>query len=166
MSSQTETMSAAIGSTVEWHTDIAAIAREWDDLADRAAAPPFLRPGWLVAWLGAWGDSPRILALRERGELRAVLPLVRRRGVVSAAANSHTPLAGAVVEDPSYLHQLARAVVAGRAPRTDLRSLDPRDPLAVEFRAAALARGHSMIERLTDREPYVELPGDFEEYEA
>jgi CelD/BcsL family acetyltransferase involved in cellulose biosynthesis len=159
-------MSTAIGSTVEWHTDIAAIAREWDDLADRVAAPPFLRPGWLVAWLGAWGESPRILAIRERGELRAVLPLVRGRGLLSAPANSHTPLAGAVAEDPSYLHQLARAVVAARAPRADLRSLDPRAPLVAELRAAALACGHSMIERVTDREPYVELEGDFEGYEA
>jgi CelD/BcsL family acetyltransferase involved in cellulose biosynthesis len=166
MSSQTETRSAAAEPVAEWHDDVAAIAREWDELSDRVGAAPFLRPGWLVAWLGAWGESPRILALRERGELRAVLPLARGRGLLSAPANSHTPLAGAVVEDSSYLRQLAQAVVAARAPRTDLRSLDPSDPLVAELRAAALARGHTMIERVTDREPYVDLRGSFEDYEA
>jgi CelD/BcsL family acetyltransferase involved in cellulose biosynthesis len=166
MISQTDTRIAARGPQTEWHHDVVGIAQEWEELAERVGAAPFLWPGWLVAWLGAWGDGPRILAVRERGELKAVLPLVRGRGVLSGAANSHTPLAGAVAEDPSYLHQLARAVVSASAPRTDLRSLDPHHPLVAELRAAALARGHSMIERMTDREPYVELSGDFEEYEA
>ena len=166
MTSQTETRNAATGPAVEWHADVAAIAHEWHELADRVDAAPFLRPGWMVAWLAAWGEAPRILAVREAGQLRAVLPLVRQRGVLSSAANSHTPLAGAVAEDPSYLHQIARAVVAARAPRTDLRSLEPDEPLLAEMRAAALARGHSMIERVTDREPYVDLTGGFEEYEA
>ena len=166
MSSQTQTRSAATGSAVEWHDDVGAIAAEWDELADRVDAAPFLRPGWTVAWLAAWGEIPRILAVRQDGQLKAVLPLVRGRSVLSSAANSHTPLAGAVVEDPSYLHEIARALVAARAARTDLRSLDPGDPLLAEMRAAALARGHSMIERVTDREPYVDLAGGFEQYEA
>ena len=166
MISQTDTPIVARGPQTEWHDDVLGIAEEWEELAERVGAAPFLWPGWLVAWLGAWGNSPRILAVRERGELKAVLPLVRGRGTLSGAANSHTPLAGAVAEDPSYLHQLARAVVSASAPRTDLRSLDPNDPLVAELRAAALARGHSIIERMTDREPYVELGGGFEEYEA
>ena len=166
MASHTETRIAARGPQTEWHDDVGAIAREWEDLAERTGAPPFLWPGWLVAWIGSWRSDPRILAVREGGELKAVLPLVRGRGILSGAANSHTPLAGAVAEDPSYLHQLARAAVAARAPRTDLRSLDPHDPLVAELRAAAYARGHSMIERITDREPYVALDCDFEAYEA
>jgi len=31
------------------------IAPEWDDLATRAGAPLFLRPGWFQAWWNALG---------------------------------------------------------------------------------------------------------------
>jgi CelD/BcsL family acetyltransferase involved in cellulose biosynthesis len=166
MISQTETRIAARGPQAEWHEDVAALAPEWEQLAERTAAPPFLWPGWIAAWLRSWGGTPRIVALREGGELKAVLPLVRRNGVLWSAANSHTPLSGAAADDPSYLHQVARAAVAARAPRTDLRSLDVRDPLFAELRAAALAHGHTTIERVTDREPYVEVDGSFDVYEA
>ena len=166
MTSQTQTRIAAKGPQTEWHDDVAALAPEWEELAERTGAAPFLWPGWITAWLRAWGGRPRIVALREDGELKAVLPLVRRFGLLANAANSHTPLAAAVAEDPSYIHQIARAAVAARAPRTDLRSLDARDPLLAEMRAAALAHGHTTIERVTDREPYVDLSGSFEGYEA
>ena len=166
MISQMETRIAARGPQTEWHDGVEALAPEWDELAERTGAEPFLWPGWIAAWLRAFGERPRIVALREGGELKAVLPLVRRVGVLSNAANSHTPLSGAVAEDPSHLHQIARAAVAASAPRTDLRSLDMRDPLLAELRAAALAHGHTTIERVTDREPYVDLAGGFEGYEA
>jgi CelD/BcsL family acetyltransferase involved in cellulose biosynthesis len=165
MSSQAETRIAARGPQTEWYDDLAGISQEWEQLADRVGAAPFLWPGWVSAWLAAFGGTARIAVVREAGELRAVMPLVRRRGVLAAVANSHTPLAGAVAEDPSYLHQIARVVVRARAARTDVPSLDARDPLLAELRAAALAHGHTTIERVTDREPYVDLSGDFERYE-
>jgi CelD/BcsL family acetyltransferase involved in cellulose biosynthesis len=166
MSSQAETRIAARGPQTEWHDDLAGIAQEWEELAERVGALPFLWPGWVSAWLAAFGGAARIAAVREGGQLTAVMPLVRRAGVLMSAANSHTPLAGAVAEDPSYVHQIARAVVAAGAARTDLRSLDSRDPLLAELRASTLAHGHTSIERVTDREPYVELSGSFEGYEA
>jgi CelD/BcsL family acetyltransferase involved in cellulose biosynthesis len=166
MSSQAETRIAARGPQTEWYDDLSGIAPEWEELAERVGAAPFLWPGWAFAWLAAFGGTPRIAAVREAGELKALVPLIRRRGVLANVANSHTPLAGAVAEDPSYLHQIARAVVRARAARTDMRSLDAREPLFAELRAAALAHGHTTIERVTEREPYVELDGDFESYEA
>jgi CelD/BcsL family acetyltransferase involved in cellulose biosynthesis len=166
MSSQTETRIAAKGPQTEWHDDLAPIADEWDELAERTGAAPFLRPGWVAAWLDAFGGTPRIVTLRENGELKGVLPLTRGRALLANAANSHSPLAGAVAEEPSHLHQIARAVVGAGTARTDLRALDVRDPLLAELRAAALAHGHSTIERVTEREPYVDLSGGFEAYEA
>ena len=166
MISQTETRIAARGPQTEWHDDVAALAAEWEELAERTGAAPFLWPGWIAAGLRAWGGRPRIVALREDGELKAVLPLIRRHGVLSSAGNAHTPIAAAVAEDPSYLHQIARAAVAAGAPRTDLRSLEARNPLLAEMRAAALAHGHTTIERVTDREPYVEIGESFDAYTA
>jgi CelD/BcsL family acetyltransferase involved in cellulose biosynthesis len=166
MISQTETRIAARGPQTEWYEDVAALAGEWEELAERTGAAPFLWPGWIAAWLRAWGGRARIVALREDGELKAVLPLMRRHGVLSSPANSHTPLAGAVAEDPSYLHQIARAAVAARAPMTDLRAIEARHPLFAEMRAAALAQGHTTIERVTDREPYVEVGESFDAYTA
>jgi CelD/BcsL family acetyltransferase involved in cellulose biosynthesis len=167
MASQTENRPAATRLQIEWHDDVDAVAADWDELAERAAAAPFLRPAWIAAWLGAWGGAARIATVREGAELKAVLPLVRRpMGVLASAANAHTPLFGAVAEDLRYLEELARAVVAARAPRTDLRALDGGDALLDELRAAALGQRHTIIERVTDRQPYVELGGDFEAYEA
>jgi CelD/BcsL family acetyltransferase involved in cellulose biosynthesis len=166
MSSQAETRIAARGPQTEWYDDLSGIAPEWEALADRVGAAPFLWPGWASAWLAAFGGTARIAAVRDAGELKALIPLIRSRGVLANVANAHTPLAGAVAEDPSYLHQIARAVVRARAARTDLRSLDAGEPLLAELRAAALAHGHTTIERVTDREPYVELDGSFESYEA
>ena len=166
MSSQTEIRIAARGPQTEWHDDLAAIAPEWDELADRTGAAPFLRPGWISAWRAAFGGTPRIVAVREGGELRAVLPLVKRGVALASAANSHTPVTGAVADDPSHVHQIARRVVAAHAARTDLVFLDPRDPLLAELRAAALAHRHSTIERVTDRQPCVQLSGSFDDYEA
>src|SRR5207302_10867648 len=31
--------------------------QEWDELADRVAAPPFLRPGWIDAWCPAFAKA-------------------------------------------------------------------------------------------------------------
>src|SRR5438067_789092 len=31
--------------------------QEWDALADRVAAPPFLRPGWIAAWCRAYART-------------------------------------------------------------------------------------------------------------
>jgi len=36
---------------------ISPLAAEWDDLADRTSAPPFLRPGWFAAWEEAFGAT-------------------------------------------------------------------------------------------------------------
>ena len=39
---------------------------EWDALADRVAATPFMRPGWIAAWWRAFG-SGKLEVLTARG---------------------------------------------------------------------------------------------------
>ena len=108
-------------------------AREWDELADRTGAPPFLRPGWLEAWWRAFGNGAlEVTAVRRDGRLVAVMPLYRpgrrsapykvepfpvsaRRRTLRATANWHTPLHGPLAEDDEALEQLAAAVVGAGA---------------------------------------------------
>jgi CelD/BcsL family acetyltransferase involved in cellulose biosynthesis len=99
--SHTEVRSVGADGTVERRADIAQIAPEWDALADRVGAAPFLRPGWLGAWLEAFpAGRPAILTVREGGELKGVLPLLRGSALLTSPSNSHTPLFGPVVEGP------------------------------------------------------------------
>jgi CelD/BcsL family acetyltransferase involved in cellulose biosynthesis len=63
-----------------------ALAGEWDELAV-AASKPVLAPAWMLGWLrrvAAPSTSPRIIAVRDGGELVGLLPfhVVRRRGLV------------------------------------------------------------------------------------
>src|SRR5438105_12628854 len=44
-----------VGETLDVKDEIEPLAREWDDLADRVSAPPFLRSGWTAAWWLAFG---------------------------------------------------------------------------------------------------------------
>jgi CelD/BcsL family acetyltransferase involved in cellulose biosynthesis len=165
--SQPQVRSAVSVPTTERHERIAAIAQEWDELADRLEASPFLRPGWTQAWLDAFPDmSTTVLAVREGGELTAVLPLLRSRALLTSPANSHTPLSGSIAAGAGPAQALARAMIEMRAPRTDLRSLDPGDPLLAQMRTLASELGRATIERVTDREPYVTLSGGLEAYEA
>jgi CelD/BcsL family acetyltransferase involved in cellulose biosynthesis len=62
------------------------LAEEWDELA-QAACNPATSPGWILSWLrhAAGGDiAPRVIAVRDRGELVGLVPLYvshGRRGV-------------------------------------------------------------------------------------
>jgi CelD/BcsL family acetyltransferase involved in cellulose biosynthesis len=145
---------------VQWHDDIAPIAGEWDDLADRTGAPPFARPGWFGAWYDAFGRGERqLLAIRDGGRLAAVLPLERDRGVLRAAAIGHSPVYGPAAE-PAALAGLATALLGSRARRRDLTMLDSRDPLLPLLRPV---RG---VERVVARQPWVDATGDWDSYEA
>jgi CelD/BcsL family acetyltransferase involved in cellulose biosynthesis len=151
---------------VERHRSTAAVAAEWDALADRCDASPFLRRGWFDEWIGAFDPSARLLVLAARadGRLTGVLVLVRGHATLSAAANWHTPVYGALTEDEAAARALAAAVLCERGSRADLTMLDTADPLLHELRAAASAHGRSLIERSTASQPYVDLSGGFESY--
>ena len=77
---------------VELHATIDPIAAEWEALADRTESSPFDGPGWIAAWWNAFGTGNlEVLAVRDGGELAAVLPLVRRAGGLYLPTNTHTP---------------------------------------------------------------------------
>jgi CelD/BcsL family acetyltransferase involved in cellulose biosynthesis len=152
---------------VERHSAIATLAAEWEALAERVDAPPFVRPGWIEAWMGAFSSArPAILATRTEGRLTGVLPLLRRHGALTSPTNWHTPAFGALVDGRGAARALAEALLAERAACTDLSHLDATDPLIEEVRNAAGGAGRRTIERLVARQPYVDLSGGFDAYEA
>jgi CelD/BcsL family acetyltransferase involved in cellulose biosynthesis len=155
----------ARGIAIEQHRTIGSVAADWDALADRTSAPPFLRPGWFEAWLGAFGGSPCILAVRREGVLAGVLPLVRRLGSLRSATNWHTPLFEPIADGDSALGALAAAALSQRASRLDLAFLEPQGPGAAALRSAAAAAGSRTVERTIARQPYVHLDGDWDAYE-
>jgi CelD/BcsL family acetyltransferase involved in cellulose biosynthesis len=149
---------------VESHASIDALAPEWDALAARLGAQPFLRPGWIEAWIGAF-PSPgfHVLATRRSdGELTGVLPLIGGRGrVLASPANSHTPIGGALVDGEDAARAITDAALRERPARLDFRYAAPQDPVAVELKTR-----RPTIARVISEQPYVDTSGSFEEYLA
>jgi CelD/BcsL family acetyltransferase involved in cellulose biosynthesis len=148
---------------VESHPTVAELAAEWDALADRLGASPFMRPGWLDAWVEAFpAPGFQVLAVRRGGELAGVLPLVRGRGnVLAGPANSHTPLGGALVDGNDAAVALAGALLQERPARADFRYADPADRVLAEVGAR-----RRTIERVMSEQPYVDTTGSFDTYLA
>ena len=149
----------------ETYAAVAPLAGEWDDLADRAGATPWLRPGWIDAWWRAFGSgSLEIVALRDGARLAAVVPLARSGGSLRAPANYHTPDFGLLAEDDDAMLALAREVI-GRASRSlTLRFVRPAGQGLAELERAARERGFRTGTRVIEHSPYVALEGPFERY--
>ena len=155
----------AHGLTPEVHRSIAPIASEWDELADREAAPPFLRPGWFAAWWSAFGrGSLEILALRRRGTAVAVLPMARHRGALLSLSNWHTPMYSALVESGAE-HALTALVLTLAARRMTVAFVDPCGPMAAACKEAAVAGGRPSLIRVVQRSPFLPIDGSFERFE-
>lgn len=134
------------------------MSEDWDALADRTQAPPFLRPGWLDAWWTSFGaGSLELLEERTDGRLVAVMPLVRARGRFSSPTNWHTPEFGMLAEGDDE-----RARLAGRLVDLDPRAISlsfvPRHGRGLEELRRVL-RGHRYSERLVSlsQTPIVDL---------
>src|SRR5947209_9470601 len=98
---------------VESHDRLDALSGEWDELADRVNAAPWLRPGWIGAWERAFGrGSFEVLTLTRNGRLVGVLPLELRFGVLRSTSNVHTPAFSLLVEDEAAARELARSLLA------------------------------------------------------
>jgi CelD/BcsL family acetyltransferase involved in cellulose biosynthesis len=149
--------------TVERHDAVAPIADEWDALAARLGAAPFLRPGWTEAWVDAFdARGVRVLAARRGSELAGVLPLHRTRGrALAGTANAHSPLAGSLADGIGAAKALADALLAIPHARADFAYADASDPVLAELR-----RRRPSIARVQAEQPYVDTSGDAEAYIA
>ena len=145
--------------------DLAALAPEWDELADRTRAMPFVRPGWFEAWWSAFGTGElELLTVRRDGRLCGVLPITRKGGSVGSPANWESPDFAFLADGSEPRRELARALLAhaGRSASIPFLAADGDDLPAC--RAAAAERGFRTAERTVERSPYVTVQGDFEAY--
>jgi CelD/BcsL family acetyltransferase involved in cellulose biosynthesis len=146
----------------EIHESLAGVTADWDTLADAVGAPPFARPGWFHAWLGAFGDGRlELIVIRRDGRLAGVMPLLRRRGVLRSATNWHTPVYATVAEDAAAYEALCAAALERAGHRLDVAFLDSADPVTALLRSAPARR---VVERTVLRSPYVAIEGDFDRY--
>lgn len=145
---------------IEVHEDVAPLAAEWDELADRAGAGPFARPGWVTAWREAFAPPGRfgVLTLRRGGRLAGVLPLVRRAGVTGALVNSHTPRVDLLAEDDAAAGELAHAAVLLRQRRLTLAPVESGSRSERALREAAGVAGYRLASRTVLRSPYLVIP--------
>ena len=146
---------------VETHDRVSPLARDWDELAGRLGASPFLRPGWIAVWSAAFAPgSLMVVAVRRQGELVGVVPLSRRHGALRSASNEHSPEFGFLAVDGDVAATLARAVFAERATTVRLDFVDPNDGGLEQCRQTARHVGYRSVERLRLRSPYLAIEND------
>jgi CelD/BcsL family acetyltransferase involved in cellulose biosynthesis len=148
-------------------SSIASLAEEWDALADRAYAPPFLRPGWIQAWWRAFGNGQlEILVARRNQRLVGVAPLYRRYGTLRSMSNWHTPGFGFLSEDSDAEDALTKMTLARLHRRVTLSFLDANRSTFAKCQSAGEAAGCRVLARTLERSPYLEIEGDWECYHA
>jgi CelD/BcsL family acetyltransferase involved in cellulose biosynthesis len=133
-------------------------SQAWEALADRLGAPPFLRPGWIIAWSRAFARARLSALTAERnGELVGLLPCLKRGGVLSAPANWHTPVFGFLAADSDVSAALAGALLSAARVRADLSFLDRADPNLATCQLAAGEAERPVIVRSVLHSPFAPL---------
>ncbi|MDQ3955220.1 MAG: GNAT family N-acetyltransferase [Actinomycetota bacterium] len=150
---------------VEISSDVQGVVRDWDALAERVGATPWLRSGWILPWHQAFGSGPLLAAVgRVGGQVRAVMPLMRRWGMLRSPSNWHTPAFGVVAEEAD-VGAFFDGLLGLRPRALSLYFLEDAGPdqMALEFHGRA--RGFRLLTRELEHSPYVSLTGEWEQYE-
>lgn len=94
------------------------------------------------------------------------MPLVHGRTGVASPTNWHSPEFGPVAEDEEAERSLIGDALGRAHGRLDLSFLRGETPTVRWICEAARSRGDRIIVRTLERSPYVELDGEWDEYEA
>jgi CelD/BcsL family acetyltransferase involved in cellulose biosynthesis len=147
--------------------DCAPAAVEWDALADRLGASPFLRRDWFALWWHAFGTGTlEVVCASRAGRLAGVVPVVRQYGTLRSPTNAHTPLFGALAEDAVVAATLAEDLLGRGSRHVMLAYVGSTDPTLPAIRRAAAAAGYRAVERTIMRSPYLDITGDLGAYYA
>jgi hypothetical protein len=142
------------------------LAADWDALADRVDAAPFLRAGWIAAWWRAFGrGTPEVLAVSHDGNLHALLPVVHHPLTSTLPTNWHTPRFEALADDRASREALFEALFSRPSHLVSLGFIDERDlDLSAMYLAAANAGRRASV-RTVEHSCAVEVTGDWSSYE-
>ena len=142
------------------------LLEEWERLAVRVNAPPYLYPGWASAWWRAFHrGEPELYTLMRHGRLAALLPAIRNHDTVESATNYHTPGFGLLAENTASASALARELFATAPVHVSLTSLESTDDSLKCCTQAASDAGYRVTVRPYQRPLYLELRGSWDEYE-
>ncbi|GAA2725089.1 GNAT family N-acetyltransferase [Cellulomonas aerilata] len=142
-----------------------ALERDWDDLATRTGALPFVTPVWFFAWRDAFAPDLRTLLLtaRQDGQLLGVLPLLRRGRTLAGPAR-HCPWYAPVAGSAGVRRALLGAAVRLGARRLDLHGLDVSTSEALLLEAALA--GSAVSARVAERSPVLDVTVPWEAVQA
>jgi CelD/BcsL family acetyltransferase involved in cellulose biosynthesis len=141
--------------------DLDALAPDWEALAERVGATPFLRPGWFAAWERAFAPGRLELLTAKSGDrLAAVLPFVRAGETLRSPTNEHSHDFGLLAEEEECAAELARKLFAAGARRVSLHQLDSSRADFPLCREAAETEGYRVVTRPLYYNLFVRLPGD------
>ncbi len=139
---------------------------DWEALADRVNASPFMRPGWIAVWTSVFGNGRLEIHTAYRGgDLQAALPIVVHGGTASSPSNWHTPVFGLVRADAPSAAAVIAELFARPSHRVSLGFLDCTDPDLDALRAAAEAARYHVVVSPLQRSPWVLLEGEWSTYE-
>jgi CelD/BcsL family acetyltransferase involved in cellulose biosynthesis len=161
-------MALQTATAVEAHRSIEPLAQEWAELAQRTDAAPFVYPGWIAAWVDAFGDGapPLILAARDGDRLAGVLPLIGGRGRLRSPTNTHTPSFDLVAEDGEVARLLVADLFRRGFGQLDLGYMDPGGQLYRCATALGTESAARVLPGALMRSPYVSLEGDLDSFRA
>lgn len=146
--------------------DIEPLLVEWEHLAQRTQASPFLWPGWMSAWWRAFGTGRlQIITVYEDGRLTGVLPLRQLRATLSSPTNYHTPLFGFLAENDRVVEQMSHTLLSQRPRRVDLSFLAPADAGISPVCTAARHARYRVLTESRQVAPYVDTGTTWEAYE-
>jgi CelD/BcsL family acetyltransferase involved in cellulose biosynthesis len=152
---------------VDTASELAPLERDWDELASRTGASPFMRPGWIGAWWRAFGAGRlAVLVLCRQDRLAGVLPLASRRGAMASTTNWHTPEFAPLAEDEDALAELIEAALARARVRLDLSFLYESSAVAETCARLGRGAGFRVLAREIQRSPYLETTGEWDSFRS
>ena len=156
----------ADGSDVEVVPGVDVLVSEWDDLAERLDCSPFMRPGWISAWLEAFGaGAPRLVTVRRSGGLAGVLPMHLKRGRLCSTANWHSPGFHLVAADDSAREALLAGLFCQPHATIELQQLDSGTGKLGPIAEAARESGRLVVIGPAVRAPFIDVADGFDDYE-